>query len=850
MKEKNINQYQNVKLNILNSKFQTLTSDHKGITLIALVVTIIVLLILAGVTINTVFSDNGIVKRAIEAGDQAEISAYKDQIEMVRLNWQLDRAMNDSITVQTLINRLESAGLAEEVVESGEGIYDITTKEGYQFVLELDAQGNGTIEYVGKNGELLPRITVIDDSTTENSINLEIRASYLYEGKISYYLYKVGIDEAIDKKEETTETKIEFTGLELGQEYRIEIKAKNENGETSKEVGPVVILPTGTITEEPGYPIWVGDGTAKLKLATTATIGELQYQVTKGSGQIKTAWTAYSEEITGLEHGDIVEGRIKYGEIATEGDYIYNVEDDENPNAAEGVNNIGEERVAPNEEIAVTISQSDDQSGIDLSKCRWVYNTTSTMIGVDSTVWNTAKSFSEGNGIKLVATSEGTYYLHVLSVDRAGNKTETMMNKGINVSEGLKADGTFDERTGVNSPQLVKGMTAIYWDGDSWEEPDTEEEWYNYDEKRWANAKSTDGSFWVWIPRYGYQITSNWHTTSTTGGNINVVFLKNKTNEPAKEDDADMTWANASGLNNWNVHPAFTGTPSIGGWSADSYGIWVAKFEPSLAGSTSTTEADGRYNNSDKTFQIKPGVTSWRNISVNNIFTVCQNYNLIDNSHMMKNSEWGAVAYLAQSSYGKNAEVAVNQCSAYITGGGPGTGDNGVYASSTYTYSSSTFNTTYAYTTTQGKKASTTGNEYGIYDMSGGSWEYTASYVNNGHDYITNASYGGVIGESSTDAWLRQVYSSASSNGTSNQQTDYNRNSGVYGDAVYETSNGYNSSSGSWYQDYSYFPYSGTPFFLRGGNYSYTTGAGLFSFSSSNGNADADSGFRPVGLAL
>jgi len=413
--------------------------------------------------------------------------------------------------------------------------------------------------------------------------------------------------------------------------------------------------------------------------------------------------------------------------------------------------------------------------------------------------------------------------------------------------EGLLADGTFNARTGVNSPQLVKGMTAIYWDGDSWEEPDTEEEWYNYDEKRWANAKSTDGSFWVWIPRYGYQITSNWHTTSTTGGNINVVFLKNKTNEPAKEDDADMTWANASGLNNWNVHPAFTGTPSIGGWSADSYGIWVAKFEPSLAGSTSTTEADGRYNNSDKTFQIKPGVTSWRNISVNNIFTVCQNYNLIDNSHMMKNSEWGAVAYLAQSSYGKNAEVAVNQCSAYITGGGPGTGDNGSYASSAYDYSSSTFNTTYAYTTTQGNKASTTGNEYGIYDMSGGSWEYVAAYVNNGHDYITNASYGGVIGNSSTPAHLKNVYNKGTSDTRAN---NYAAVASVYGDAVYETSNGYDISNGSWYQDNSDFPYSSRPFFHRGGLCNVPSYAGLFFFGNYQGSDATTGSFRPVGCAL
>jgi len=666
MKEKIKNEYANSKLNILNSKFQTLKSDHKGITLIALVVTIIVLLILAGVTINLVLSDGGLFSRAQEAQSKQKEAEIRDQIGLLLADYQVEKYTRGT---------------------------DLKT------YLE------------GKEGTII-------DSVTENGDSLEV--------------------------------------------------------------------------EIDGFKVLINKGT--LGIGEITNNGE-----TGGSGSGGNTGGGQTPEPTDVAVTSITINKTETTII---------VDDTE----------------------TLTITSIEPDNATDKS-ITWSSNA-SDIAEVSQTGVVTAKKV--GTAI-ITATANG-------GENVSASCTVTV--------DGMLADGTFDERTGVNSPQLVKGMTAIYWDGDSWEEPDTEEEWYNYDEKRWANAKSTDGSFWVWIPRYGYQITSNWHTTSTTGGNINVVFLKNKTNEPAKEDDADMTWANASGLNNWNVHPAFTGTPSIGGWSADSYGIWVAKFEPSLAGSTSTTEADGRYNNSDKTFQIKPGVTSWRNISVNNIFTVCQNYNLIDNSHMMKNSEWGAVAYLAQSSYGKNAEVAVNQCSAYITGGGPGTGDNGVYASSTYTYSSSTFNTTYAYTTTQGKKASTTGNEYGIYDMSGGSWEYTASYVNNGHDYITNASYGGVIGESSTDAWLRQVYSSASSNGTSNQQTDYNRNSGVYGDAVYETSNGYNSSSGSWYQDYSYFPYSGTPFFLRGGNYSYTTGAGLFSFSSSNGNADADSGFRPVGLAL
>ena len=38
--------------------------------------------------------------------------------------------------------------------------------------------------------------------------------------------------------------------------------------------------------------------------------------------------------------------------------------------------------------------------------------------------------------------------------------------------------------------------------------------WYDYDKKQWANAKTLDGSYWVWIPRYAYKITSGFHCAS------------------------------------------------------------------------------------------------------------------------------------------------------------------------------------------------------------------------------------------------------------------------------------------------------------------------------------------------
>jgi hypothetical protein len=93
-------------------------------------------------------------------------------------------------------------------------------------------------------------------------------------------------------------------------------------------------------------------------------------------------------------------------------------------------------------------------------------------------------------------------------------------------------------------------------------------------------------------------------------------------------------------------------------------------------------------------------------------------------THMMKNTEWGAVAYLSQSKYGKygnttysgvDKEVAINNCSTFITG---------IAGDTVSASSSSTTCTTNTYNTTKGITASTTGNISGIYDMSGGSWEY------------------------------------------------------------------------------------------------------------------------------
>ena len=200
---------------------------------------------------------------------------------------------------------------------------------------------------------------------------------------------------------------------------------------------------------------------------------------------------------------------------------------------------------------------------------------------------------------------------------------------------------------------------------------------------------------------------------------------------------------------------------------------------------------------------------------------------------MMKNDEWGAVAYLSKSKYGKqNEEVWINNSGSYITGSAGNSASAG-----------SNTGTTNDYTSTQGVKASTTGTVYGVYDMSGGAWEYVAGYVNNGDSNLT--SYGSSLVNG--DAKTKNVYNKASSDNNTN---NYNANSGKYGDAVYETSANGNSSSSSWYGDYSYFPHTSSPFFLRGGAYGNGTSAGVFYFFLSVGNSNSNFSFRPVLVAL
>ena len=396
--------------------------------------------------------------------------------------------------------------------------------------------------------------------------------------------------------------------------------------------------------------------------------------------------------------------------------------------------------------------------------------------------------------------------------------------------------------------------------------------WSNYTGKQWANIITKGGDnecYWVWIPRYAYKVPTKGNIAQT----IEIAFLKGtgSTIDDVIDETKKIEIETAGGFKttptpgNWVIHPAFTNAGN--GGFGELTGIWVAKFEASSSSATDLTNLTtdkiltaiandgGSETDTDLKVRVKPNVTSWRGINVNNIFTVCQNLKEPNNSlcgtnntkntaldpHMMKNIEWGAVAYLSRSIYGMNGEVWNNPYYNNTTNYSPITGLCG-NASNGKDNATTDITQTYKYNETGGENASTTGNVYGIYDMAGGAWEYVAGILSNYKSNSSNYDF------SNSTTYLNKYFDWYAGN-TSDRNTNYDANANKYGDAVYETSSSGWSNTDSWDSSYSIFSTSSSPVFKRGGRVYDGSNAGVFAFIDSTGGAYTNDSFRPVVLS-
>ena len=182
----------------------------------------------------------------------------------------------------------------------------------------------------------------------------------------------------------------------------------------------------GTYKAMAEKPQWGEDGTASVKLHVVGDLPEganPQYSI-QGTNEWKAYDSTKENIITGVRHKDAIAVKIYNAKNkVTHTSYIY-VKDKIKPQTASI--SLSTTQTYENTEVTATVTHTDNESGINIEKCKWVYNTISTPIGTNETEY-TGGSFS-GNPqtISLTANAEGTYYLHVLSVDNAGHKVETI----------------------------------------------------------------------------------------------------------------------------------------------------------------------------------------------------------------------------------------------------------------------------------------------------------------------------------------------------------------------------------------------------------------------------------------
>jgi len=453
-------------------------------------------------------------------------------------------------------------------------------------------------------------------------------------------------------------------------------------------------------------------------------------------------------------------------------------------------------------------------------------------------------------GSEFATSSSKKYYLYIW-LDSAETSLGTT-NQSFELSLGGSCtNGASSE---PNAPVLDNtGMVPVVISNDGTVTTVSKDDpsWYNYEEKQWANAvlvKQTGTktrtyylttpnetvnqddilAYYVWIPKYKYKIWIKDGTTSSSPQEIDIVF-----------EDKD-TVTTGSEVGEYMTHPAF----NFGGEKLS--GIWVGKFETSASPDSNCfkSPSDDNCRNNNIEPRILPKVNALNYQYVGNQFMTALKFSggsmdssgvvsfggsttfgLSDttNSHMMKNSEWGAVAYLSHSKYGTctNGTCTEIRLNNYWSSPKSETGCGAATSTTTSTVSTCAIR----YGAATAYPQSTTGNISGVFDMSGGLDEYVmGNYYN-----TTNTTYFAKLPESK----YYDVYTIASNSSCTLTTCG--------GHALFETA--------SWYSDYAGFVDSFYPWFRRGGDYFNGTYAGAFYSYYNNGYSLFNYGFRSVLLA-
>ena len=422
--------------------------------------------------------------------------------------------------------------------------------------------------------------------------------------------------------------------------------------------------------------------------------------------------------------------------------------------------------------------------------------------------------------------------------------------------------------------------------------------WYNYNNKQWANAITVKPEalskyqnqtrvvdqadilgYWVYIPRYAYEVMRRDATDAPVPAQNFTIHFEKATDPkryPAESKCAghNTDYRTTCGLNRdyikgqpsnqgtWATHPAFTfGTKELNG-------IWFAKFETTGTTSQPTVlpneaHISGKYSDMDEkignfySLSKTLGVNDPQNVGGGDFTTTQNNHHLAKlSSHMVNNNDWGAATYLSASNYGAghngvqiNANGAEHNDSLGTTGCGPrANGDTSGYGNNTYGNSSHTDETSGALGT---QSACYSGDIQRAYNGTLGQLASTTNnptgiydMVGGGKEYVA-ASYTTNLNESGVSDKYGDYFGTKAHPPYVNTYNIDNMKSCTFatcgGQALYETSNG---RTVRWRGSSGRFVRSHHPWFRRGGSYDRGSSAGVFYTGAYYGFAGSLSAFR------
>lgn len=427
-------------------------TQEKAITLITLIITIILLLILAGISIEMLIGEKGILMKASTATKENLRAEQEECLKLIGSEVQAEKIL-EQLNKKEFMDRFQEKILEE--IQKGKCLEGATIERKDDETIHVITKDKDVykiteneVKYIGKLGENPP------PNLQETDINFKLTPKEGYTNTFVEIEIILNIEIGKNTLQYSTDginwfnyTK-KINIQENGSFYARIINELGETGESATQMINIIdkeIPNEATITFNSNYTDITQSVTATVTQSDRGVSGvditKCKWVYTTNGNSIGMDETKYTGGTFNRNPEDLILS------VSTPGSYYLHVltvdkaENKKETIAKEAVvvNDIDRTpptdaeitlsatRIDVGKTVTAMVKVNDNQSGIDLSKCKYIINNSADKLGIDSNSWSLGTTLTAvTSNVSLTASSKSTLYLHVLSVDKYNNKTETV----------------------------------------------------------------------------------------------------------------------------------------------------------------------------------------------------------------------------------------------------------------------------------------------------------------------------------------------------------------------------------------------------------------------------------------